>query len=73
VDWKPSLGSLLISILVISRFVKDGDTHIATLVDVGMPNLGKELHLGGTMRIILGEVQVTLEEASLTIRKKAGN
>jgi len=63
-DGKPALTRILISEIVCARFVQDRNAHVALLVDVGMPNLGDELHLGRTQWIVFGESELAVEETS---------
>ncbi len=45
--------------------MQDGDADLALLVNVGMPDLCEDAELWRLERILLGEMQVALEEAAL--------
>ena len=53
------------SLLVIARIEENADADVAVLVDVRMPNLADELHLGRFLRVVFGEFEARLEEAAL--------
>ena len=43
VDGQPALGGLLVAPAVVAGLVKDGDAHVAVLVDVRVPDVGDHL------------------------------
>ena len=64
-DGAPALGALLVAEGVVAGRVEDGDADAAVGVDVGVEDLGEELHLGRVERVVLREGQAGDEHAVL--------
>jgi len=65
VDRQPSLRCILVSPLVLTRGVKDGNADIAIGVNVGVPHGSDKPHRWWHERILERERQSCLEDASL--------
>mmetsp|Transcript_50793 Transcript_50793/g.149714 ORF Transcript_50793/g.149714 Transcript_50793/m.149714 type:complete len:230 (+) Transcript_50793:84-773(+) len=65
-DWPPTLiRRLLLVEAVRTRWVEDGDAHPAIRVDVGVPHVCLEPHLGRVVREVRRERQHRAEDATL--------
>ena len=70
-DGVPSHGRSLLRVRgVVTRRVKDRDAYVPIWVDVGVPDVGNELHLGRMVGVILWELELAVENASLTVLQK---
>ena len=57
----------------LARLVQDGYADFSVLVDVGMPDLVEDSQLGRPQGVLLGEDEVTLEEAALVQRVRGAD
>lgn len=67
-DGKPALLWLLVAVHVFSRIVQNGNADVSVPVDVGVPDVRDELHLGGLERVISGKGQMGFEYAAFVER-----
>jgi hypothetical protein len=64
-DGHPSFPRILVTILIVAWGVKYRDTHIAIRIDVRMPHMSDEAHLGRQVRVLGREGQSRFEETTL--------
>lgn len=64
----PPLSRILKAILVGARRVEDRDADLSIFVDVGVPHLGQELHLGRVKREVLWEGERRAQEGAFVER-----
>ena len=70
-DRVPSHRSSLLRICgVVTRGVQDRDAYVTIWVDVGVPDVCDELHLGWMVGVVFWELELAVENASLTVLQK---
>lgn len=70
-DRVPSHRSSLLRICgVVTRGVQDRDAYVPIWVDVGVPDVCDELHLGWMVGVVFWELELAVENASLTVLQK---
>jgi hypothetical protein len=71
VDGIPSHGGSLLGVRgVVSRLVQDRDANVPIWVHVGMPDRRCKCHLGRSVGVVLRELELAIENASLTVLQK---
>ena len=71
-DGIPSHGGSLLGIRrVVSRLVQDRDAYVPIGVHVGMPNRRCKRHLGRSVGVVLRELELAIENASLAVLQKS--